>query len=180
MNPAPAPTAAPPTAPPAPQAPPAANPRALHWIAAYEALKGLAALATLVGVLDLMHHDVRHLAVELIGRFGLNPQGHYPSLLLHYADLLPGAPVRTMVLLALGYVALRWAEAWGLWNDKAWGELLGALSGAIYLPFEAAHWWHRPSLISASVLLGNVLLVVYLVGVLLRRRKAHAAVQPGP
>ena len=28
--------------------------------------------------------------MELIGRFHLNPEAHYPSVLLHYANLLPG------------------------------------------------------------------------------------------
>ena len=89
--------------------------------------------------------------------------------------MLPGANVQSIVLLGLAYVAVRWIEAWGLWNDKAWGEVLGAVSGAIYVPFELTHLLERPSWISAGVLLSNVALVVYLVWVLLRRRKAEAA-----
>lgn len=42
--------------------------RARQAIAAHEALKGIAALAAIVGVLDLMYRDVRHLAVELLKR----------------------------------------------------------------------------------------------------------------
>ena len=66
---------------------------ALHAIAAFEATKGAAALAGLIGVLDLLHRDVRAVVMALIGRFGLDPEAHYPSLLLHYADLLPDADV---------------------------------------------------------------------------------------
>ncbi len=145
---------------------------ALHLIAAYEALKGLAALAALLGVLDLMHHDVRHLAMELIGRFGLDPHARVGSMLLHYAELLPAAHVPTIVALALAYVSVRWAEAWGLWNDRAWGEVLGAASGALYVPFELQHLLAKPSWIGAAVLLSNLLLVAYLVWVLQRRRRA--------
>ena len=76
-----------------------------------------------------MHHDVRHLAMELIGLFHLNPEAHYPSVLLHYANLLPGADLHALFLLASGYIALRLLESYGLWNDYAWGEWLGALSG---------------------------------------------------
>ena len=155
------------------------NRRALHAIALFEALKGLAALAALIGVLDLLHHDVRHLAMELIGRFGLDPHARYPTLLLHYADLLPGANVQAVLLLGAGYIALRWAEAYGLWNDLAWGEWLGALSGALYLPFEISHLVQRTSLGGWAVLAGNLALVVYLVTVLLRRR-ASARAQPQP
>ncbi len=147
--------------------------RALHLIALFEAIKGLAALAALVGVLDLMHHDVRRIAMDLIGRFGLDPAAHYPSMLLHYADLLPGANVPAMVLLCLGYVAIRWGEAYGLWNDLAWGEWLGALSGALYLPFEVSHLVHRPAWSGLLVVVCNLALVVYLV-VVLQRRPAKA------
>lgn len=148
--------------------------KALYVIAVFEAIKGLAALAALLGVLDLMHRDVRHLAIELIGRFGLNPDARYPSLLLHYADLLPGAQVQSLVLLGACYVALRLVEAYGLWFDKTWGEVLAALSGGLYIPFEIDHLWHRPSAISALVLGSNVLLTGYLVFRLWHRRKAAA------
>jgi uncharacterized membrane protein (DUF2068 family) len=148
---------------------PVATRRILHVIAAFEAIKGLAALAAVVGVLDLMHRDVRHLAVELIGRFHLNPEAHYPSVLLHYADLLPGADLHSLFLLAAGYIAVRLLESYGLWNDYAWGEWLGALSGGIYIPFEFNHLLHRPSLITGLVLAGNLFLVAFLTVRLWRR-----------
>jgi uncharacterized membrane protein (DUF2068 family) len=146
----------------------------LRAIAVFEAIKGIAALAAIIGVLDLMHHDVRHLAIELIGRFGLNPDARYPSLLLHYADLLPDANVRMLVFIAVGYILLRLLEAYGLWNDQTWGEWLGALSGGLYIPFEINHLMHRPSVISAGVLAGNVFVVSFLVFQLWRRRKKDA------
>lgn len=148
--------------------------RALHAISAFEALKGFAALAALLGLLDLAHHDVRHLAIELIGRFGLNPDARYPSLLLHYADLLPGAHLQSLVLLGVCYVVLRFTEAYGLWFDATWGEVLAALAGGLYIPFEIAHLWHRPTAIAALVLASNVLLTGYLVYRLWQQRRAAA------
>ena len=148
--------------------------KALHAIAAFEAFKGFAALAALLGVLDLVHRDVRHLAIELIGRFGLNPDARYPSLLLHYADLLPGAHVQSLVLLGASYVALRLVEAYGLWFGATWGEVLAALSGGLYIPFELTHLWHRPTAVTALVLASNVLLTGYLVFRLLHQRQVLA------
>jgi uncharacterized membrane protein (DUF2068 family) len=116
-----------------------------------------------------MHRDVRQLAIELIGRFGLNPDAHYPSILLRYADLLPDANVRSLVFVAFGYILVRLLEAYGLWNDRAWGEWLGALSGGVYIPFEIGHLMHRPSVVSAAVLAGNVFAVSFLVFQLWRR-----------
>jgi len=112
------------------------------------------------------------LAVALIGRFGLNPGEHYPSIILHYADLLADANLRSLVLLAAGYVALRFCEAYGLWHQRSWGEWLGALSGALYVPFELHHLVHQPSLASAMVLAINVGVVGYLAWLLWRERRA--------
>jgi uncharacterized membrane protein (DUF2068 family) len=47
--------------------------------------------------------------------------------------------------LAIGYIVVRMLEAYGLWNERAWGEWLGALSGGLYIPFEIGHLVHRPS-----------------------------------
>lgn len=154
---------------------PVAKRRALRAIAVFEAIKGIAALAALVGVLDLMHHEVRRLAIALIGHFGLNPNARYPSILLHYADLLPDANVPLLVVLGSGYILLRLLEAYGLWNDRAWGEWLGALSGGLYIPFEFGHLLRLPSVINAAVLTGNVFMVGFLAFQLWRRRKSGGA-----
>jgi len=144
--------------------------RALRAVALFEALKGSAALIAMIGVIDLEHHDVKHLVIDLIGRFGLQPDEHYPSILLHYAGLLPGANLHLLVMLAVAYVALRFAEAYGLWNDRVWAEWLGALSGGLYIPLELRHLLHQPSMISAGVLAGNVFVVGLLAHHLWQRR----------
>ena len=150
----------------------AAKRRALRTIAVFEAIKGATALAASLGLLSVLRHDLHGLAVALIGRFGLNPGEHYPSIILHYADLLADANLRSLVLLAAGYVALRFCEAYGLWHQRSWGEWLGALSGALYVPFELHHLVHQPSLASAMVLAINVGVVGYLAWLLWRERRA--------
>ena len=143
---------------------------ALQAIAVFEAVKGLAALAGLIGIIDLLHRDVRAVVMTLIGRFGLDPEAHYPSLRWHYADLLPNADVHMLVMLGSAYIALRLVEATGLWLNKAWGEYLGALSGGIYIPFELIHLLHEPSVVNAGVVLLNAAIVAYLVRALWLRR----------
>ncbi|MDT3680520.1 MAG: DUF2127 domain-containing protein [Burkholderiaceae bacterium] len=143
---------------------------ALRTIAVFEAAKGLAALAALLGWLSLMHHDVHRLALELIGHFGLEPQSHYPELLLRYVDALNVTPVRTTVLLGLAYTALRWLEAGGLWLDRAWGEWIGALGSGVYVPFELVHLRHSPTWQGAVVVCFNLALVLFLCWRLWQRR----------
>jgi uncharacterized membrane protein (DUF2068 family) len=146
--------------------------RALRAIAVFEGLKGLAAIASSIGLLSLLHHDLHHLALELVGHFGLNPAQHYPALLLQYVDELNSTPVSTLMLFASGYVAIRLTEAYGLWHEYRWGEWLGAFSGGLYVPFELRHLYHEPSVISAAVLTLNFAMVVFLV---LQLRQRHAS-----
>lgn len=144
--------------------------RALRVIAGLEALKGLLALMASLGLLSLLHHDLHQIATALIGHIGLDPDSRYPTLLLHYVDVLEDANLRTLVMVAAAYVAVRWVEAWGLWRGHSWGEWLGALSGALYVPFELRHLWHKPSALGAAVLLLNLLVVAFLVWELWRER----------
>lgn len=60
--------------------------QALHAIAVFKALNGIAAIAAGIGLPSLMHHDVRAMAYALIGHFHLNPDAHYPRILIGGAE----------------------------------------------------------------------------------------------
>ncbi|MFD1836792.1 DUF2127 domain-containing protein [Paracidovorax cattleyae] len=152
----------------------AAGRRALRTIATLEAVKGVVALMAGLGLLGLLHHDLHHAAVSLIGHVGLNPGERYPEMLLSRLDLLAQQDFQWLILAVAAYAALRFAEAWGLWKGRAWGEALGALSGGLYIPFEVWHWLHRPSLAATVVIAFNAAVVGYLAW-RLRRRPAEAA-----
>lgn len=148
---------------------------AVKTMALFEALKGVAALMALLGLLSLLHHDLHHLAMELIGHFGLSPDQRYPSLLLDAVDRLNVTPVHTLVLLGGLYAVVRFVEAWGLWLDKSWGEWFGVLASAVYIPFEVRHVMHKSSWQAVLVLVFNLLLVLVLLARLMQRRKEAAA-----
>jgi uncharacterized membrane protein (DUF2068 family) len=152
--------------------------KTLEAIAAFEGLKGIAAIAASFGLLSLAHHDVRALAYALIGHFHLDPDAHYPHILLDQATTLANANVRQAVLLAWAYAAIRFTEGYGLWRDRAWAEWLAAVSGTVYLPLELRHLIAHTTVINAIVLIGNVAVVAYMVFRLRIRRneKASAAV----
>lgn len=142
----------------------------------FEAAKGAVVLAGLIGLMDLLHTDVQALALAIIGRFGLDPEAPYPSMLLHYAALLPNADIRMLVMLASAYISLRAIEATGLWFAQVWAEYLGALSGGIYIPFEVSHLVGEPNWLNAIIVLINLVIVGYLVYALwLRHQHAEHA-----
>jgi uncharacterized membrane protein (DUF2068 family) len=148
--------------------------KALHAIALFEGVKGLAAITASLGLLSLAHHDVRAMAYALIGHFHLDPDAHYPRILLNDATLLANANLGQAVLLAWAYAAIRLTEGYGLWKDRAWAEWLAAASGAVYLPLELSHMLARTTVINGIVLTGNMAVVAYMV-VRLRRRRSQSA-----
>lgn len=150
--------------------PPVVKNKALHAIALFEALKGLAAIAASVGLLSLVHHDVRAIAYALMDYLHLNPDARFPQMLLNDLSALQNANLRQVVLLAWGYAAIRLTEGYGLWRDKAWAEWLAAVSGAVYLPLELSHLLAHTTAINGLVLVGNVVVVAYMVVRLWRRR----------
>jgi uncharacterized membrane protein (DUF2068 family) len=144
--------------------------KALRAIACFEGLKGFAALAASIGLLTLAHQDVRALAYALIGHFHLDPQAHYPQMLLDEAAVLANSNLRQIVIFAWAYAGIRFLEGYGLWKDRAWAEWLAATSGAVYLPWELNHLVQHATVINEIVLTGNIAVVVYMV-IRLRRRR---------
>lgn len=161
---------------------PDARRRTLHVIALFEAIKGVAALLAGIGVLGLLHRDngIRDLALAFLWRFNLDPSTRYPELLLHYADLLSSINLRSAAPVAVAYIAIRLAEAYGLWKEKSWAEWLAALSGALYIPLEVAHLVHRTTLVNATVLIANVGIVCFMAFQLWRRMHDEHLVNQSP
>ncbi len=153
---------------------PIAEREALRAIALFEAIKGLGALTISLGALALVHSDLRAIVVNLLGTVGMDPEAQYPAMLLHYVDVFTETNKVPLAFLVAGYVAVRLAEAWGLWYQRPWGEWLGALSGALYVPLEIRHLLRKQDWSSFLLLAFNLAVVGYLGWLLWRRRHPPA------
>lgn len=89
--------------------------KALRSIALFEGLKGLAAFAIGIGLINLLHHDLKRLVLELMGQFGLDSAQPFRVLMLHYADVLNDTPLDTLEMLVGAYLFTHLVEAYGLW-----------------------------------------------------------------
>lgn len=143
---------------------------ALLTIAVFEAVKGVAAIAASLGLLSLAHKDVRRIAYALIGHFHLDPEAHYPQLLIETANWIATSNFYSLLAVAVLYAVIRLVEAYGLWKDRAWAEWLAALSGSLYLPLEVNHLIAHTTTINACVLIGNLAVVIFMVFRLKKRR----------
>ncbi len=144
-----------------------------------EAFKGLVVLLAASGLLALVHRDLNDLAGRLVSYAHLNPAAHYPHIFLDAVSQLQQPRLLWLAAGAALYAAVRLAEAYGLWTDRAWAEWLAALSGGLYVPIEIAELLHRPTGLGAAVLAVNVAVVAVMVKALLQRRQRARNVRRG-
>jgi len=132
-------------------------------IAVFEAFKGLIVLVAGFGLLHLVHHDLQAAAEELVRHSHLNPARHYPRIFIEAASRTSPARMRFLAAMAFLYSTIRFVEAWGLWNLKAWAEWFAIISGSIYVPIEIYELIKHATAIRFAVLILNLVVVAYLI-----------------
>jgi uncharacterized membrane protein (DUF2068 family) len=143
---------------------------ALRTVALLEAAKGALVLIVGFGLLSLIGRDVERFAERLITHFHLNPASHYPRIFLDLADRVTNTNLMLLAAGACIYSLVRFVEAYGLWNARAWAEWFAALSGGIYIPFEILRLHKHVSWTSIGLLILNVVVVVFMLYCVFRAR----------
>jgi uncharacterized membrane protein (DUF2068 family) len=145
----------------------------LRIVSLFEGAKGAIVLLTGFGLLLLIHKDLHQTAAELIRYFDFNPASKYPRIFLDLADRTSDANLWALASAALIYSVVRFAEAVGLWLDRRWAEWFGLLTGAMYLPLELFELSKGVTLPKIIVIVINAFVVLYLLYVLMRRRRGE-------
>lgn len=162
---------------PPPASPSAASPpdhhAGLRTVAVFEATKGAVVLVAGFGLLGFLNRDNAALAGQIVQHLHLNPAKGYPQIFIHAMAELTNARLWLLAGLAAAYAAIRFVEAYGLWRQKRWAEWLGALSGAIYIPFEVYKLAEQVTWLRTGTLLVNVAVVGYLGWVIFDSRRQH-------
>ena len=144
----------------------------LRLVALFEFAKGALALAAAAGLLAFVHHHIRDVVGELLLHLHLDPARRIPGIFLLLADRLESTDLWLLAVGAALYAIVRIAEAYGLWFDREWAEWLGAVSGAIYVPFELYALTKGVTPLKLATLGVNLLVVGVLSDALWRRRRA--------
>lgn len=157
------------------QAPSQRTPLALRSIAVFEAVKGVLAIAAACGLISLRHTDLHAAADAFLLKHGIDPERHYMRLFIESVARVTNHHVGQIVALALVYALIRLVEGYGLWNGKHWAEWFAVISAGIYLPLEFQHFAHHASPVNASVILFNILVILYLARLLNQQRAERRA-----
>lgn len=144
----------------------------IRAVAVLEAAKGIMVLLTGLGALSLVHHDIQHVAEQLVNHFHLNPAKHYPRIFLDTAAHLTDARLWWFALFALIYALVRFVESYGLWRGRRWAEWFAAVSGGMYIPLEIYRLSKGITPLTLSVLVINLLVVGLMIDALRHSHKA--------
>jgi len=153
----------------------------LRAVASFEFLKGSFVLAMGICALMLVHKDVWLMAESLLALLHINSDRHSAQVFLDIADNITDARLWAAAQIAFAYAALRFAEAYGLWNQKSWAEWIAFVSGALLLPLEVRELFRGITLLRSTLFVGNLSIVLYMYYVLrsgaASRRAAGTAAQ---
>ena len=135
----------------------------LHIIALFELLKGALVLFVGLGLLTLVHEDLQDFGEKIIELLHLIPAQHYPKIFLLFLERVSDMNFFLLAAGAFLYSVVRFAEAYGLWKQRAWAEWMAILSGAAYLPveiYEMSKLISWPRILVTAVNFGVVLYLI--------------------
>jgi len=156
----------------------------LRAVATVEFVKGAFVLFLGVIAILLLHKDVWVIAESILALLHVSTDRHSAQVFLDLADDLTDARLWMLAQLAFVYSALRFAEGYGLWNQRTWAEWLAFGSGMLLLPWEIRAVMHGITALRCGALVVNLVIIAYM-GFLLRagrreRRRLRAAALESP
>ncbi|HWJ01523.1 MAG TPA: DUF2127 domain-containing protein [Burkholderiales bacterium] len=134
----------------------------LRAVALFEATKGTLVLMAGFGLFRLLHRDAEHAANLLSRRLHLNPAKEHTRIFVELLSNLSSTRLWLFASLAAIYSCVRFIEAYGLWQNRAWAKWFAALSGAIYVPFELYELYLGPTRLKLAALILNLAVVAYM------------------
>lgn len=138
---------------------------AIRTSAVIESTKGTLVLATGVGLASRLRHHAQHLLERWAAH--LDPVAHLSHVLARVGDLLAKVDAPVVLAIAALYGTARFVEAYGLWHARRWALWFGAITAAVFVPFEIVELIRRGGVLSCAILAANLATVAILVRLLI-------------
>jgi uncharacterized membrane protein (DUF2068 family) len=147
----------------------------LRLIAAFKFVKAAFVIATVFGLLHFYDPKVAGVLFRLAHEL---PYAFEQKLVSEVIGFLSGISPRGIQLIAavgFAYAALFLVEGVGLWRGLHWAEILTVIATSSLIPVEIYEIHHRFTASRVLVLVGNVVIVAYLIWRMRREAAAHRA-----
>lgn len=143
----------------------------MRLLAAERALRALLLLLLAIGILRWRgSKDAIEQAFEveipllrpLAEQIGWNIDGSWLVRTVREALGLSETALMWIAIALLAYCGLQFAEAYGLWRMRRWGEYLAVVATSVFLPLEIYELTQRITVLKLGALLVNVAAIVWL------------------
>lgn len=134
----------------------------LRAVASFEFIKGIFVLLIGICAILLVRKDAWVMAESLLALFHISTDRHSAQVFLDFADNLTDTRLWAAAKLAFVYSSLRFAEGYGLWNERTWAEWIAFGSGTLLLPLEIRELLRAVTLLRSIVLVANLGIVFYM------------------
>jgi len=136
--------------------------RWLEFIGVLKLLKGAFFVALGFGLLQMLHRDVYLFALQAVGVLHLDPDRLLIANLLDKVSLITDHRLKQLSALVFLYASLDFVEGVGLILEKRWAEYFTLILTIALLPLEIFKLAHHPNHWTISILIANILIVIYL------------------
>jgi uncharacterized membrane protein (DUF2068 family) len=158
----------------------------LRVIAIYKFIKAALALTIALTLMKLIHHDIAlFLQTHVIEPFHLDPSKNPDSensflrwLYEHAADLTPHS-IRLLAYANFFYATVFFIEGLGLYLKKHWAEYMVLVVTGSFLPIEGYLLYQKLEWWKFGLMVGNVLIIIYLIHRLLLDAQTKALLAGG-
>jgi uncharacterized membrane protein (DUF2068 family) len=137
--------------------------RGLLVIAAYKFLKSIGLLLLGFGALRFLQGNRAVAIAHLVDTLRIDPHNHYVNQLLEKLANVDAKKLHQFSVGTFFYAALFLIEGVGLALRQRWAEYLTIVSTASLIPVEVLEIYRGISVLKILLLLGNILIVWYLV-----------------
>ena len=149
--------------------------KGVRTVATIEFTKGVIVVLAGLGAFSMRHKDIWGVTESFLEFFHVNPYHHYVGVFIDLVYRVSDVRLWKIAVVASVYVILRFVESYGLWYARSWAEWLAFASGTIYIPFEAADLFHRPTWFRVLIIVVNLGIVLYMLLLRLEAAKKHGA-----
>jgi uncharacterized membrane protein (DUF2068 family) len=149
--------------------------RGLLVVGLFKLSKAIFFTAVGAGALDLMNKNISDVVKHIIDALRIDPERHFVGILMEHVGLIDSHELKRAGILSFLYAMVCVVEGTGLMLEKRWAEYFTVTLTAMGLPWEGYELIHRYSPYKVGLMAINLVVLIYLVWILKRRRKDEGA-----
>lgn len=137
--------------------------RGIVAIGIFKLLQGLLFVLLGIGAIRLLHKDLMQMAEHFILAMRFDPEGRFVTLVMDKVAQIDPHRLKQISAAIFAVASLDLIEGIGLVLEQAWAEYVTLVLTASFLPWEFFEVLRRATWIRGSLLVINLIVVVYLV-----------------